>query len=254
MSSPKYSCLTNKNVVITGGGSGIGASLVRNFCLQGANVAFISIDDDNSYSLCEAIKRDIGMAPFFYSCDLTDVKKLRLILTEIHSRLGNINVLINNAGDDRRQAVMAMNEDDWDQSLNVNLRPHFFTMQGVIEGMKKNASGSIINLGSNASILGLTGYPAYIASKSAIVGLSKAMARELGPFGIRVNSLLPGWVMTEKQKKLWATPDTIQQCLDAQCLKSTISEQDIADAALFLASSAAKMITAQTIVVDGGRA
>jgi NAD(P)-dependent dehydrogenase (short-subunit alcohol dehydrogenase family) len=135
----------------------------------------------------------------------------------------------------------------------VNLRPHFFTAQAARQGMKSSGGGSIINMGSNSSLLGLAGYPAYVAAKAGIVGLTKALARELGTSNIRVNALLPGWVMTERQRDLWVTPEALQECLSQQCLKSTLSGVDVAQAALFLASNASAMISGQALVVDGGR-
>lgn len=252
-SSPQYQDLTNANVLITGGGSGIGACLVRNFCQQNANVAFISIDDEKSEALCTSIHRQTGKFPSYFSCDLADATALKSTLNTITEQMQNIDVLVNNAANDQRHSLNNMTIDEWDSNINVNLRPHFFTAQAVAKSMQKRQKGSIINIGSNASLLGLSGYPAYVAAKAGIVGLSKALARELGENQIRVNTVIPGWVMTEKQIKLWATPEAIKECLAQQCLKSTLSEQDIANGVLFLASSASQMITGQTLVIDGGR-
>ncbi|TQV89222.1 SDR family NAD(P)-dependent oxidoreductase [Aliikangiella coralliicola] len=254
MTVSSYSDLAGCNVLITGGGSGIGACLVESFCAQGANVAFVSIDKENSESLCHKVNQRVGVSPLFIECDIADVETLNESIKLIISKIGEIDILINNAANDARHNLENFTAQQWDESLNVNLRPHFFTAQAVTQGMKKKQGGSIINIGSNSALLGLSGYPAYVAAKAGIVGLSKALARELGSDGIRVNTLIPGWVMTEKQRKLWATPEAVEQCLAEQCLQSTISEQDVANAALFLASTASKMITGQMIVVDGGRA
>lgn len=254
MTQFNYTDLKGKNILITGGGSGIGASFVKNFCLQGANVAFVSIDEDNSHKLCDEVARLTGRRPLFMYCDVTEVSQLQRIIDTIIHQIGLIDVLINNAANDSRHALEQLAVEQWDALMNVNLRPHFFTAQSVAGGMKRLQQGSIVNVGSNSALLGLSGYPAYVAAKAGIVGLSKALARELGVFGIRVNTLIPGWVMTERQKQLWATPEAVEECLAQQCLKATISAQDIANAGLFLASSASKMMTAQTLIVDGGRA
>ena len=169
------------------------------------------------------------------------------------NEFGAISVLINNAARDTRHDLVNYSSDEWDKAMHTNLRPHFFTAQAVIEGMRKMGSGSIINLGSNSSILGLSGYASYVTAKAGIIGLTKALARELGPDGIRANSLIPGWVMTERQKELWATPEAVAQCLEEQSLKRTISVEDIAQSALFLASDVSSMITGQMLIVDGGR-
>ncbi|MFC6634176.1 SDR family NAD(P)-dependent oxidoreductase [Microbulbifer taiwanensis] len=254
MTPATYSDLENTSVFITGGGSGIGAAFVRSFASQGARVAFVSLDADKANRLCDDIESRSGSRPFFRHCDIADVEHLQQCMEEAAAETGPVDVLINNAARDTRHSLDSFSPVEWDLSLNTNLRPHFFTAQKVAPGMRARGRGSIINVGSNSSMLGLAGYPAYVAAKAAIVGLSKALARELGPAGIRVNSLIPGWVMTERQKALWVTEEALRECLDQQCLKRTISETDCANAALFLASQASAMITGQALVVDGGRA
>ena len=254
MSICNYTDLNGASVFITGGGSGIGAAFVRAFIQQGAKVAFVSLDADNANALCDAIEQELGQRPFFQQCDICDLEKLMLCLADVEKHQGAVNVLINNAARDTRHTLAELTPDEWDNSLNTNLRPHFFTAQAVVEGMKTQGYGSIINVGSNSSMLGLSGYPAYVAAKAGIIGLSKALARELGPSNIRVNSLIPGWVMTERQKELWVTPEALEECLAQQCLKTTISEEDCANSALFLASKASAMITGHALVIDAGRA
>ncbi len=253
MSLCNYSDLEGSSVFITGGGSGIGAAFVRAFIKQGAKVAFVSLDAENAGALCDDIENETGQRPLFQQCDINNIKTLKTCIETASEQLGGIDVLINNAARDTRHTLDDLSEDDWDQSLNTNLRPHFFTAQAVVESMRSKGHGSIINVGSNSSMLGLSGYPAYVAAKAAIIGLSKALARELGPDNIRVNTLIPGWVMTERQKRLWVTPEALEECLAQQCLKSTISEEDCANSALFLASKASAMITGQALIIDAGR-
>ncbi|MBB3063553.1 SDR family NAD(P)-dependent oxidoreductase [Microbulbifer rhizosphaerae] len=253
MAVTTYSDLKDTSVFITGGGSGIGAAFVRAFVAQGARVAFVSLDADKAERLCDDIEAQSGVRPFYRSCDISDVDHLKACVAESVQEIGPIDVLINNAARDTRHTLDEFTPEDWDQSINTNLRPHFFTAQAVAAGMREKGLGSIINVGSNSSLLGLSGYPAYVTAKAAIIGLTKALARELGPDNIRVNALIPGWVMTERQKELWVTPEALQECLDQQCLKDTISEEDCANSALFLASLASRMITGQSLVIDGGR-
>ena len=254
MNTASYPDLRDSAVFITGGGSGIGAAFVRAFCRAGARVAFVSLDASKALSLCADVEAETGVAPLFQRCDINDVEHLQQCIADAAEKIGDIRILINNAARDTRHTLQGMDVTGWDESLNTNLRPHFFTAQKVSPGMRALGGGSIINVGSNSAMLGHAGYPAYVTAKAGIVGLTKALARELGADNIRVNALVPGWVMTERQKQLWVTEEALQECLEQQCLKDTIAEQDIADAALFLASSAARMITAQALVVDGGRA
>jgi NAD(P)-dependent dehydrogenase (short-subunit alcohol dehydrogenase family) len=250
----KYEDLRGKVVFITGGGSGIGAYLTAAFAAQGARVAFVSLAEDAGEALCEAVERAAGIRPFFQPCDIRDVTALQHCMSHAIERFGNIGVLINNAARDDRHDLGSMTAADWDSSINTNLRPHYFTAQAAMPSMRAQGGGSIINVGSNSANLGLAGYPVYVTAKAGIVGLTRALARELGPSNIRVNTLVPGWVMTKRQKALWVTPEALAQCLAEQSLKHAIAGEDIADAALFLASAHARMITGQSLVVDGGRA
>ena len=250
MSVANYSDLKDKVVFITGGCSGIGAAMVRGFLGQQAKVAFVSNDEVTGQALAAELNGEV----LFQYCDVCDIDQLQACIETVTQKLGDVDVLINNAARDDRHSLDSLSPAQWDQSLNTNLRPYFFAAQSVAPAMATQQLGSIINLSSNAALLGLSGYPAYVAAKSAIIGLSKALARELGPSGIRVNSLVPGWVMTQKQQALWVTPKALEQCLAEQCIPQTIAEQDIVDGALFLASGASRMITGQSLVIDGGRA
>ena len=245
-----FSDLAGKSVFITGGGAGIGAALTRGFVEAGANVFFVQRSDASE--LCKELEATYGNAPTFSKCDVTDTDQLKLAIDEAASRNGPVDILVNNAASDNRHALSDFSPDDWDQCINVNLRPHFFAAQAVAEAMKKAGGGSIINFSSISYLLGNAGYPGYMAAKAGIVGLTRALARELGPFDIRVNALLPGWVLTDRQLELWATPEGLASHLDRQCLKRHLNEKDIVEPTLFLASDASRMITGQALVVDGG--
>ncbi len=252
MGYPQYSDLEGATVFITGGGSGIGASFVDAFASQGANVGFVSLTPEPAEALCDRVEKKHGKRPLYVHCDIRDVGALQAAVDRTRTEIGPVSVLINNAARDQRHDVETYSADSWDDSMDTNLRPHFFTAQACLRDMKK-AGGSIINLGSNSAILGLAGYASYVTAKAGIIGLTKALARELGPDGIRVNALVPGWVLTERQKQLWATPEAVEECLAQQSLKRTIAEEDVSNAALFLASNVSAMITGQSLIIDGGR-
>lgn len=249
----RYADLATASAFITGGGSGIGAYLVHAFASMGARVGFVSLTAASGEALCDAVATTTGYRPFFRPVDVRDVAALRAAILDHATQHGAPSVLINNAARDTRHNLADLNPDSWDDSLNTNLRPYVFAAQAVAPAMAAAGRGAIINVGSNSAYLGLAGYPAYVTAKAANLGLTRALARELGPQGIRVNSLVPGWVMTERQKALWVTPEALQECLDQQSLKRTIVAEDVAEAALFLASEAAAMITGQALIIDGGR-
>lgn len=252
MTYPVYQDLSGKTVFVTGGGSGIGATFVSAFSQQGARVAFVSLSAEPAEEVCSSVEKETGVRPLFVQCDVRDVEALKQAVTETRNRFGPIEVLINNAARDDRHGLEDYGVEDWDNALATNLRPHFFTVQACLEDMKRSG-GSVINLGSNSALLGLAGYASYVTSKAGIVGLTKALARELGPYGIRANVLVPGWVLTDRQRDLWASEEAIEECLAQQSLKRTIAEEDVANSALFLASDASAMITGQSLIVDGGR-
>lgn len=248
-----YADLKDASVFITGGGSGIGAYLVYAFASLGARVGFVSLTPGPGEQLVEAIQQRTGNTVFFRPVDIRKTSALKNAIDEYAAVAGPVSVLINNAARDTRHKLEELDEGGWDDSLNTNLRPYFFTAQAVAEGMRRAGRGAIVNIGSNSSYIGLSGYPAYVTAKHANLGLTKALARELGPAGIRVNSLCPGWVMTKRQLELWVTPEALQECLAQQSLKETISGEHVAEAALFLASDASRMITGQSLIIDGGR-
>ena len=242
--------LKNKSVFITGGGSGIGAALTDGFMEQGANVAFVQRSDSTEF--VTELKTKYGREPLFVECDITDIAALQSAMRLAEKTHGPITVVVNNAANDTRHSISDVTVESWDQGMDVNLRPHFFTAQAAADGMRAAGCGAIINFSSVSYMMGNAGYPAYVTSKAAITGLTRALARELGPDRIRVNALMPGWVLTQRQMELWASKESLAAHLEKQCLKEHLAERDIVDATLFLASEASRMMTGQALVVDGG--
>jgi NAD(P)-dependent dehydrogenase (short-subunit alcohol dehydrogenase family) len=242
--------LAGKSVLITGGGSGIGAAITEGFLAQGAKVAFVQRSDGSDF--CEEMARKTGATPLFLPCDITDNAALKQCIGQASEAHGPVSVLINNAANDARHATEDVTEAYWDTSMSVNLKAYFFACQAVIAGMKEAGGGAIINFSSISYMMGNTGYPTYTTANSGINGLTRSLAREFGPDNIRVNALAPGWVLTEKQTDMWATPEALAAHLERQCLKEHLAPEDIVGTALFLASDASRMITGQAIAVDGG--
>lgn len=242
--------LRGASVFITGGGSGIGAALTEGFIAQGARVAFVQRSDATRF--CDEVEARHGTRPLSISCDVTDIPALKRAVARAAREHGPIGVLVNNAANDTRHALDTFTVEDWNACINVNLRPHFFTAQAVVHEMRAAGGGAIINFSSISYMMGNAGYPAYASAKAAITGLTRSLARELGPHGIRVNALMPGWVLTQRQMDLWATPEGLAAHLDRQCLKEHLLPSDIVEATLFLASRASRMMTGQALVVDGG--
>jgi len=242
--------LEGASVFITGGGSGIGASLTDGFMAQGANVCFVQRSDADEFII--RMQEKHARTPLYIKCDVTDVSALQSAVDQAQIANGPITILINNAANDNRHTLSDLSSDEWDAALNVNLRPHFVTTQRVASTMKAAGGGSIINFSSIAYMIGHGGFPAYMASKAAITGLTRALARELGPDNIRVNALMPGWVLTNRQMQLWASDESLAAHLDRQCLKQHLYGEDIVGGALFLASNTSRMMTGQALVIDGG--
>lgn len=242
--------LAGASVFITGGGSGIGASLTEGFLRQGAKVAFVGRSDASGF--VDQMQREIGQRPLFIQCDITDTAALQAAIAESAQANGTIKVLVNNAANDQRHATLEVTEDFWDRMMAINLKAYFFACQAVLPGMKAAGAGSIINFSSISYMMGNAGYPAYVTANAGITGMTRGLAREFGPNGIRVNALAPGWVLTDKQLEKWATPEALSAHLARQCLKDHLKPQDIIDAVLFLASGTSRMMTGQTLAVDGG--
>jgi NAD(P)-dependent dehydrogenase (short-subunit alcohol dehydrogenase family) len=248
----RYPSLEGRVVFITGGGSGIGESLVEHFCGQGARVAFVDIAEGPSRRLVKRIKATGVAPPLFMPCDLRDIEALRAAIERARRGLGNITVLVNNAANDDRHRVEDVTVDYWNDRIAVNLRHQFFAAQSVIPQMKKAGGGSIVNLGSISWMNAEGNYPCYTACKAAVGGLTRGLARDFGPDGIRVNTLVPGWVMTQRQIDLWLDEAGERQIAELQCLKEKVYPADVARMALFLAADDSRMCTAQEFIVDGG--
>src|SRR5262245_28872873 len=248
----KYPSLRGKTVFVTGGGSGIDAAIVEGFVDQGARVAFVDIDEASSRALCETMRAQYGVAPHFTRCDITDIPAFQATIDRVGRDLGDVGVLVNNAANDMRHDWSSVTPEYWDERMAINLRPMFFAIQSVAPQMKRRGGGSIINFGSISWKTALGGMPGYTTAKAAVHGLTRGMARDLGQDGIRINTVLPGWVMTERQKKLWLTEAAERQIDQAQCLKGRVQPEDIARIVLFLASDDARMCSAQEFTVDGG--
>jgi D-xylose 1-dehydrogenase len=248
----KFPSLCGKTIFVTGGGSGIGAAIVESFVDQGAHVAFVDIMKDASRALCNALHAQYGVAPHFTHCDITDIAALQAAIDQAGRDLGDIGVLVNNAANDMRHDWKQVTPDYWDERMAINLRPMFFAIQSAVPQMKRLGGGSIINFGSISWKVAMGGASAYTTAKAAVHGLTRGMARDLGQDGIRVNTVLPGWVMTERQKNLWLD-EAGEKLLDQQqCLKGRIEPIDVARMVLFLASDDARMCSAQEFTVDGG--
>ncbi|HEY1128071.1 MAG TPA: SDR family oxidoreductase [Roseateles sp.] len=253
MSSPAhYPSLQDRGVLITGGATGIGETLVEAFAAQGARVAFIDLAEDEGNVLAARLAATSRHAPQFLSADLSQVDSLRGTIAALRQRCGPFTVLLNNAANDKRHAVEDTTSELWDASVGVNLKHQFFTAQAVQADMKAAGGGSIVNFGSISWMLKQGGMPAYTASKAAVQGLTRCLARDFGPHNIRVNTLVPGWVMTEKQLKLWVTEETKQEIAKGQCINQPLMPKHIASMALFLAADDSAMCTAQEFIVDGG--
>lgn len=248
----RYPSLRGKSVFVTGGGSGIGAAIVESFLDQGAKVAFVDIAETESRALCDALKTQYGTAPSFIRCDITDIAALQAAIAQAGRELGDIAVLVNNAANDMRHDWQSVTPAEWDQRMAVNLRPMFFAIQAAAPQMRRLGGGSIVNFGSISWKLSMGGMPAYTAAKAAVHGLTRGMARNLGQDGIRVNTVLPGWVMTDRQIKLWVTAEAEQTMDASQSLKGRIQPVDVARMVLFLASDDARMCSAQEFTVDAG--
>jgi D-xylose 1-dehydrogenase len=247
-----YPSLRGRVVFVTGGATGIGAEFVAQFARQGARTGFVDIQAEAAAKLAAGVAAELGTAPWFRACDVRDVPRLRDAIGACAAELGDIDVLVNNAADDERRPPDDMTERFWDEKFAVNLRPMFFAAQAVAPAMRARKHGSIINLGSITWHAGFADVAAYATAKAGIEGLTRSLARDLGASGVRVNCLIPGWTMTERQLAGWVTPEAEREIDRAQCLPGRVMPADIARMALWLAADDSRMCTSQIWVVDGG--
>ena len=247
----RYPSLQDRSVLVTGGASGIGATLVEQFAQQGAHVGFIDIDEPAGQALVTRLAA-MRHAPVFAAADLTDIASLDAAIAVLRRQIGAITVLVNNAANDQRHSIAATTPESWDAGIAVNLKHQFFAARNVSADMAAAGGGAIINLGSISWMLKQGGMPVYTTAKAAVQGLTRSLARDFGPLGIRVNTLVPGWVMTDRQLRLWVDDAGRAEIARGQCICRPLQADDIARMALFLAADDSAMCTAQDFVVDGG--
>jgi NAD(P)-dependent dehydrogenase (short-subunit alcohol dehydrogenase family) len=247
-----YPSLNGRTVVVTGGASGIGADIVRAFAAQGARIGIVDLDKARGLALLAELDGSDAGAHAFVQCDLRDIAALQAGFATLQDKLGAAHVLVNNAARDDRHDWTEVTADYWDERMDTNLRHMFFAIQAVAPGMMAAGGGAIINMGSNSWWEAGAGFPAYATAKSAVHGLTRTMARELGSHRIRVNTVVPGWIMTERQKELWVTPEALAKQVDRQCLPDPIDPVYVARMVLFLASDDAAMCSANNYMVEAG--
>jgi D-xylose 1-dehydrogenase len=248
----RYPSLRDVVVLVTGGGSGIGASMVEQFAMQEARVAFIDVAEEPSRKLVEDLRAKSRYTPVFLHCDLMDIAALRAAAREVEGKMGTVGVLVNNAGSDNRHKTAEVTPEYWDERIAVNLRHQFFAIQAVAPAMNAAGGGSIINISSIAWMIPSTGVPAYVAAKAGVVGLTRTLAREMGTSNIRVNCVSPGAIITERQRRLWITPEYAAEIMQRQCLKRELMPEEVARLVLFLAAEDSAGITGQNFIIDAG--
>lgn len=249
-----YPSLKDRVVFITGGAGGIGACLVTHFCAQNSRVAFVDKNPEAAQQLIATLQKQYGTSPLFIPCDLRNITSLKNAIAEASQQLGDISVLVNNAGNDERHATLEVTESQWSLILADNLNHYFFAAQSVLPNMIKNNSGSIINISSNCFLITPDDeYIGYATAKAAIVGMSRMLAKQYGSYNIRVNCLLPGWVMTQRQLEKWLTKESEEALLKSQSLKKKLFPDDIARMVLFLAADDSQMYTKMELILDAGR-
>ncbi len=248
-----YPSLKDRVVFVSGGGSGIGASIVEHFCAQGSKVGFVDLDEPASKALIETIKGKGLPAPLFRKCDIRNTKAYQTAIGEIAASLGSITALVNNAARDDRHTIEDVTEAYWDERMATNLRHQYFAIQSVVPGMRKAGGGAIVNISSMSFVAMTPNLSVYQAAKAAVIGMTRGLARDLGGDMIRVNSVMPGWIMTERQIKMWLTPEAEAHLMKEQCLPEKLYPPDIARMILWLCADDSRLVTAQNFTVDGGR-
>ena len=247
-----YPSLNDRTIVVTGGASGIGEAIVEAFAKQKAQVAFLDIQDAAAEKLVERLTPVSAHAPVYYRCDLTDIDELQETAEAIVQRFGAVDVLVNNAGNDTRHRISDVTAEFWDRTIAVNLRHQFFMSQAVIPSMQTAQRGSIVNMSSIGWAIPSTNQVVYVTSKAAIVGMTRTLSHELGKDNIRVNCVMPGAILTERQQRLWLTEAYAAEVLANQALKRMILPEEVARLVLFLASDDSSAITNQSYVIDAG--
>ncbi|KQP23568.1 SDR family NAD(P)-dependent oxidoreductase [Pseudorhodoferax sp. Leaf267] len=247
-----YPSLRGRAVFVTGGGSGIGAAIVSALAAQGARVAFVDIAAEPSQALAGSIEAAGHGAVWWRACDVRDIAALQSSIADAQAALGDFSVLVNNVASDDRHTLESVTPAYYDDRIAINERPAFFAIQAVVPGMRRLGAGSVINLGSTGWQAKGSGYPVYSIAKSSVNGLTRGLARTLGADRIRINTVSPGWVMTERQIKLWLDAEGEKELARNQCLPDKLQPNDIAAMVLFLASDDAAMCTAQEFKVDAG--
>jgi D-xylose 1-dehydrogenase len=250
MQGATYPSLKDRTVLVTGGASGIGEAIVRRFVGQGSRVGFVDIDAKASTRLLASLPEHAGV--HFEHADLRDIDALRRAVAGIRETLGPITILVNNAARDDRHAIEDVTPEFWDERIAVNLKHQFFSAQAVAPDMIQAGGGSIVNIGSVSWVIGQGNMPCYTTAKSAVQGLTRALARDLGPNNVRVNSILPGWIMTQRQQEMWLTAEGEAELMQRQCLKRKLMPDDIARVVLFFAADDSGACTNQSYIVDGG--
>ena len=249
----QYPSLAERCVFITGGATGIGAAMVEAFAMQSARVAGVDVDSASAQALCDKVEGQCGRRPWFQSADVTDVPALQNAIHDAVAELGPLQALINNAANDNRHSPSEVTAQSWRDCMAINLDAAFFAAQAAADIMQKQGSGSIINFSSINALLGPANMPGYVTAKAGLVGMTKALARDYGDSEIRVNAILPGWVVTDRQLQTWLTPEAEADWMKQVALKQRLQPADVANLALFLAAEDSRMITGQSFTIDGGR-
>ena len=248
----QYFDLKGKRALVSGGASGIGSSIVEHFCEQGVEVYFFDIDKKEAQKTIYRIKKKKFKIPTFIECNIKKIQKYKTSILNIIKKKGQIDILVNNASNDQRHSLEEITEKYWDERMAINLKHYLFAIQTVKKSMVKNKGGSIINLGSVSWFRGAVMFPAYSIAKAGIYGLTRSLARDLGEHNIRINSIAPGSIATERQSKLWLNPKFKKEILKKQCLSRQLLPQDVSKMVLYLASDVSSGCTKQNFTVDGG--
>ncbi|MDC3261785.1 SDR family oxidoreductase [bacterium] len=252
--STKYPSLEGRSVFITGGATGIGAAMVEAFAQQCANVAFVDLDADSAASLCARLEGQTGIRPWFRQIDVTDTEALQDAIAAAVQEQGPLQALINNAANDNRHSPAELRTQSWRDCMAINLDAAFFATQAAAQHMAAQGhGGSVINFSSINALLGPANMPGYVTAKAGVLGMTKALARDYGESQIRVNAILPGWVVTERQLNTWLTPEAEADWMKQVALKERLQPSEVANLALFLAADDSRMITGQSFTIDGGR-